>query len=206
MFGGQSRDASRRCAFSELRHHLPGHADGQRPLVARGGAQVAQFVEAGVGAAATDPPRAAAQQGARRDAHRGPVGVVVGQPIGDLTGPPPTRLRRGDVAVGRPGSGAHVPAEGRAQIAGGLQMLGDQRRILVGRARIALFDRGGQAPVQLRAIGFELRLVGHRADQRVPKRVLGARGEPHLIDQLRLDQRCHVRAVDQAGQQIGVES
>jgi len=36
-----------------------------------------------------------------------------------------------------------VPAEGRVPITGGLQMLGDQRRVLVGRARIVLFDRGG---------------------------------------------------------------
>ena len=38
------------------------------------------------------------------------------------------------------------------------------------------FDRGGQAPVQLGAIGFQLRFVGHRADQRVAERVLGASG------------------------------
>jgi hypothetical protein len=131
-----------------LRHHLPGHADGQRPLVAGGGAQVAQFVEAGVGAAAPHPPRTSAQQGARRDAHRGPVGVVVGQRVGDLPGPPPARLRRGDVAVGRPGAGAHMPAKSLAQLAGGLQMLGDQGRVLLGRAG-SRFDRGGQPPVQL---------------------------------------------------------
>ena len=126
--------------------------------------------------AATHPPRAARQQGARCDAHRGPVGFVVGQRVGDPACPPPTRLRRGDVAVGRPGTCPHVPAEGRAEITGGLQMLGDQRRILVGRAGIALLDRCRQAPVQLGTIGFQLRLVGHLADQRVPKRVLGARG------------------------------
>jgi len=42
-----------------VRHHLPGHPDRQRPLITRGGAQVAQFVEAGVGATTTHPPRAA---------------------------------------------------------------------------------------------------------------------------------------------------
>ncbi len=50
---------------------------------------------------------------------------------------------------------------------------------------LSLLDRGGQAPVHLGAIGFQLRFVGHRADQRMVERVLGARGEPHLIDQLR---------------------
>ena len=42
------------------------------------------------------------------------------------------------------------------QIASSLEMFGDQRRILLGRAGIALFDRGGEAPVQLRAIGLQL--------------------------------------------------
>ena len=35
---------------------------------------------------------------------------------------------------------------------------------------------------------FQLRLVGHRSDQRVTERVLGARGVRHPIDQLRLQQ------------------
>ena len=81
-------------------------------------------------------------------------------------------------------AGAHVPAVGGVQITGGLQMLGDQRRVLVGRVRVALFDRGGQPPMQLGAIGFELGFVGHRADQRVVEHILGPRGEPDLIDQL----------------------
>jgi len=137
-------------------HHQPGHADRQRPPITHGGAQVTQFVKAGVGAAAAHAPRARAQKGAGRDAHRWPIRVVVGEPVGDLSCPPPTGVRRGDVAVGRPGSGAHVPGEGRAQIPGRLQMLGDQRRILIRRFRLALLYRRRQAPVQLRAIGFEL--------------------------------------------------
>ena len=80
----------------------------------------------------------AAQHGARGDAHRGPVGVVGGQRVGDLAGPLPTEPRRGDVAVGRPRCGAHVPAVRGVQITGGLQMFGDQRRVLVGRCRVAL--------------------------------------------------------------------
>ena len=54
--------------------------------------------------------------------------------------------------------------------------------------RRTLLDRGGQAPVPLGAIGFQLRFVGHRVDQRVVEGVIGARGEAHLIDQLRVQQ------------------
>jgi hypothetical protein len=37
-------------------------------------------------------------------------------------------------------------------------------------------DRGGKAPVPLGAIGFQLRFVGHRADQRVAEGVLRRSG------------------------------
>ena len=67
-------------------------------------------------------------------------------------------------------AGAHVPGEGRMQIAGRLEMFGDQRRILISRVRLALFDCGGHPPVQLGAIRFELRFVGHRTNERVVER------------------------------------
>ena len=85
-------------------------------------------------------------------------------------------------------------------------MFGDQRRVLLGRLRVALLDRGGQAPVPLGAIGFQLRFVGHRADQRVAEGVLGARGEPHLIDQLRAEQLVEHRIDAQRGEQLGPEA
>ena len=43
------------------------------------------------------------------------------------------------------------------------------------------------APVQLGAVRFELRFVGHRADHRVTKRILGRAVQPHLVDEFRLD-------------------
>jgi len=52
------------------------------------------------------------------------------------------------VAVGRPRSGAHVPAVGGVEIICGLQVLGDQGGILISRNRITAFDGGGQPPVQ----------------------------------------------------------
>jgi hypothetical protein len=42
------------------------------------------------------------------------------------------------------------------QIMGGLEMFGDQGGVLVGRLRLAPFDGGGQSPMQLGAIGFQL--------------------------------------------------
>ena len=85
-----------------------------------------------------DPPSGAAQHGARGDAHRCAVRVIGGQCVGDPAGALPTQPRCGDVAVGRPRAGAHVPAKRGVQITGGLQMLGDQRRVLVGRCRVTL--------------------------------------------------------------------
>ena len=67
-------------------------------------------------------------------------------------------------------------------------------------------DRGGQSPVPLGAIGFQLRFVGHRADQRVAEGVLGGRGEPHLIDQLRVQQLVEHRIDAQRGKQLGPEA
>ena len=71
---------------------------------------------------------------------------------------------------------------------------------------LTLLDRGGQAPVPLGAIGFQLRFVGHRADQRVVEGVLGARGEPHLIDQLRAEQLVEHRIDAQRGEQLRPEA
>ena len=78
----------------------------------------------------------------------------------------------------------NVAAIRGTQITGGLQMLGDQRCVLVQRVRVTLLDRGRQTPVQLRTIGFELRFVGQRADQRMVKHILGSSGECDLIDEL----------------------
>ncbi len=64
------------------------------------------------------------------------VWVVGRKTVGDLLGALPTQLRRGDVAVGGPCCGAHVPAVGGVQISGCLQVFGDQRRVLVGCCRV----------------------------------------------------------------------
>ena len=52
-------------------------------------------------------------------------------------------------------------------LAGGFQMLGDQRRVLLYRSGVRILDRGRKAPMPLGAIGFQLGFVDDRADQRV---------------------------------------
>ena len=170
------------------RHREAAHADRQRHRVAGGGAEVTQFVEAGVGDAAGDPDGVHAQQSPRGDAHRRPARIIGGQPVGDRSGPFPAVARGPDIAGLRPCPGAHVPAESGAQVIGGLEMLGDQRRVLIQRIRVALFDRGCQTPMQFGAVGLQLCFVGHGPDQRVVEGVLGVRGEPHLVDEFGSDQ------------------
>ena len=49
---------------------------------------------------------------------------------------------------------------------------------------VALFDGGGEPPVQLGAIRLELGFVGDRANQRMVEHILGLAGEFDLIDEL----------------------
>ena len=77
-----------------------------------------------------------------------------------------------------------MPAVGGVHITGGLKVFGDQRRVLLGRCRVTGFDGGRHAPVQLGAIRFELRFVGHGADQRMVEHILGLPGKSDLIDEL----------------------
>ena len=114
----------------------PDHADGQRPLVPGRRAKLSQLLEEAAGKIGIDPEGVAAQPGARGDAHRGAVRIVGGQRVGDPARPLPTDSRGGDVAGGRPRPGAHVPAERCVEIACGLQVLGDQRGVLVDRSRV----------------------------------------------------------------------
>ena len=68
------------------------------------------------------------------------------------------------------------------------------------------FDRLSQATVQARPIGFELRLVCHRPDQRLPESVLGTCTKLDLLDEFRRDQRRDVGFIDQGAQKGRVET
>jgi hypothetical protein len=59
--------------------------------------------------------------------------------------------------------------------------------------------------MQTGPIGFQLRFVGHGADQRVPEHVLALGGESHLVDEFGRNQFGHVDVADEIGQEIGVE-
>ena len=123
-----------------------------------------------------DSPVAAAQHGARGDAHR-----LRGWGHRRATRRRSVRARSQLIRAAAMSrlvdhvAGAHVPAVGGVQITCGLEVFGDQRGVLVGRCRVTRFDRGGHAPMQLGAIRFELRLVGHRANQRMVEHILGLR-------------------------------
>ena len=82
------------------------------------------------------------------------------------------------------------------------QVLSDQRSVLVDRFRVTRLNRGGHAPVQLGAIGFKLRFVGHRTDQRMVKDILGLAGEPDLIDEFGCHQVSNRRFDPERSQQV----
>ena len=151
----------------------PRHADGQRRFVPGFCAQLPQLLEQPAGDVGVNPESIAAQQGERRDAHRGAARVIGGQRIGHPARPLPTQTGGSDVAGGRPRSGAHVPGVRGVLITGGFQMFSDQRSILVGRRRVTFFDCGRNTPVHLGSIGLELCFIGHRTNQRVVEHILG---------------------------------
>ena len=63
-------------------------------------------------------------------------------------------------------------------------MLSDQSRVLVGRFGVTHLDCAGQESVQFRALGCQLRLVGHRPNQRMPEGIFVTPRELHLVDEL----------------------
>jgi hypothetical protein len=121
-----------------------------------------------------------------------------GQSVSDRTGSLPAQAGRADVAFPRPHPCTHVPGVRAAQLAGGLQVFSDQRRIRLDRIRITHFDDRRQPPMQLVSFGFQLSLIGHRADQRLMKDVLPWRRKTHesvlelsvdhLVDEFGLDE------------------
>ena len=131
---------------------------------------------------------ARAQYGSWGDAHRQSIGRGLRHAVGGIARLGPACVCGSDVAVDRPRPCPHVPAVCGTQIACRFHVFGDQRGIRIRGIRIAPFDLGGQLRVQGGAIGLELRFVGNRADQRMPKDVLRLRRELDLVDELGLDQ------------------
>ena len=154
-----------------------------------GASKVAQFVKPGIGQAAASQPGAGAEQRAQgRSAWRRCSGSASGNR--SATSRACCQLARAAV-MSRWVS--HPPARmyqlnAEWQITRRFEVFGYQSGVFVGRFRLALFDRGGQAPVQLGAVRLELRFIGHGANQRMPERIFDPRGEPDLVDQLTLDE------------------
>lgn len=142
-----------------------------------------------------------AQHGSRCDAHRRATRILHQQGVGDRRRTLPAQSGRADIAVGRPGRGAHVPAVGGVQIARGFQMPGDQCCVLVRRGGGGPLDRRRDPPMQENPIRPQLSLVGHRADQWVAEHVV----DPDRIDEPGghefVDARFHTRG----GQQVEAE-
>ena len=105
-------------------------------FVPGGRAQLPQLLEEAAGDVHMDPEGVGAQQLASGDAHRQPVRIVGGQRVGDPVGMFPTDRAAVMSRLVAPRCRAHVPAIGGVQITGGLQMLGDQRSVLLGRCRV----------------------------------------------------------------------
>ena len=77
------------------------------------------------------------KHGARRGPHRGTLGIGVHQSVRHKSRTLPTRPRCGDIAVGQPGAGPHVPRGCREKITRRFEMFGDQGGILISRRGVA---------------------------------------------------------------------
>lgn len=121
-----------------------GHGGCQRCLVPGFRAQITQLSEGSRHIGMKPSPCIAAQGGPRGYPHRQPAGVRRGQSIRNLAGALPAELGGSDVAVGRPRARTHMPFISSVQLTRGLEMLRDQRSILV-----VVVDRRGQPSVQL---------------------------------------------------------
>ena len=167
--------------------------------------EVAQFVKAGVGHGCRRPARrwrTASVRGAIRIAARS--GSAAGKR--SATSRACRQLAR---AAARSRWVSHVPARiyqpnAACRSPAALRCSAIKRRVFVGRFG-ALLDRGGQPPMQLRAVRLQLRFIGHGANQRMSERILDRRGEPDLVDQLTRDQLVEDWVDPQGGQQLGVE-
>ena len=153
-------------------------------------------------------PRGPAQHGAGGDAHRQLIWIVSRHQIGNLPCPFPAGSRTATSRLV-----AHVPAR-MCHAVRRVQISARPRRCSAISAAFSSaaagscsFDRGGHAPMPFGAIGFQLRFVGDRADQRMVERVLRAcRVNLHLVDELRAAAARRTLRRFPGGQQITLRS
>ena len=161
----------------------------QRParVVTGCGAQLTQLVESGLVRAAAHPPSAVAQHRSGMDAHRDAVGES-GRSA-SATWRARSQLRRAAtmslVINQAPARMCCAYAPGRSPAASRCSAI---------NAAFSSVDPGSRCSIAAATrrcnwpIGFQLRFVGHRAYQRMPKQY-SARGERHVVDQFGVDQR-----------------
>ena len=116
-------------------------------------------------AARVDSKGDPAQHGARSNAHGHPIRFVGGQCIGDLPRALPTQSRRSDVAVDRHAPGSHVPAESGVTSPAASRCSAISAAFSLPAGSVLRLRRPSAGAA--RRGRFELRFVGHRADQRV---------------------------------------
>ena len=128
---------------------------------------------------------AATQLGTGGDAHRGPrLGSSSGSAIGDLSRLAPNSTCAAGCRAWSTSGGAHVPPVCGAKLAGGLQVFGDQRGVLVGGFRLAASIAAARRRCTRHdRISAELRM--RRRESTGDGSIFGCRCEPHLVDQLR---------------------
>ena len=90
-------------------------------------------------------------------------------------------------------------------ITGGLQMFGDQRRVLLDRVWLVGFDQGGSADASAARSDLSCSFVDYGADQRMPKRILGASESTAFVDQLGVDQLVHAGSMPRRASPIVAE-
>ena len=74
-----------------------------------------------------------------------------------------------------------MPAEGAREIPRGVEMLGDERGVVVGGA--SAHDRVCEALMQPGTIGAQLGFVSHRANKRMSECEDGTGSKRHLVDE-----------------------
>ena len=172
-------------------------------------AEFTQFVVTRVLDAATESERAGAKRGAGSDLHGGLVRFVGGQAgrrrrVPSASSPEPPRCP-GTAPTSRPACASRTRPAG---LPPPRDVRAIERGVRVQRLRIsALRSPSASCRCSRRAIGFQLRLVGHGADQRVPERILAVGRERHLVDEFGIESTPSIAAVsaDKTGQQICVE-
>ncbi len=134
-----------------------------------------------------ETPAVGEHGGPRLERERHRVGRL-GRALEEPHHSPPVGEALGEVGGSHPAGGAPVPLRGLQALAGGFEVMREERCSLVELAGVDLGDRVGDPVVGPRAPLGELGAVGNLLRQRMLERILGDRIEALRIDELGRDQ------------------